>query len=107
MGLACRAGAFCFSKSEGQRLYFPFSKQTAKAIAMSARLLQARENPSGPTIIMLKLNNELNTARTKANPDKAISPFIMFAMIYLPVFVGTHSQGLNKVFQKFSSLTGS
>ena len=58
-------------------------RHTLNAIAISAKLLQARENPSGGILKILKLSNEHITANTKANADKPVSTHMILDMIYL------------------------
>ena len=55
--------------------FFSVLKQTANAMAISARLLLARENPSGPVLKKLRLNIDPNTAIINAKQDKAIRTF--------------------------------
>ena len=70
-----------------------FLQHTANAIAMSAKLLHAREKLLGGIPRILKLNNASNTASTKANAANTISPIVMLQIqvlhiIYLLILVG-------------------
>ena len=65
-----------------------FLIHTANAMAINARLLQALEKASGLTLRIGKLNSEPITARTKANPDKMISPIIKLDITYLLIVIG-------------------
>jgi hypothetical protein len=68
-----------------------FLQHTANAIAMSARLLHAREKLVGPIPRILKLNNASNAANTKANAANTITPIVMLQrlhIIYLLILVG-------------------
>ena len=64
-------------------------RQTANAMAINARLVQAREKPSAVVPIIVKVNTLSITARTNAILDKMINALIAFDMSYLLTLVGS------------------
>ena len=61
--------------------------ETAIAIAINARLLQAREKPSEWTPMMGPVNRFVTTAKRKAIPERTIRAFVAFDMTYLLTLV--------------------
>ena len=68
-----------FSRHDGLDL---LPKINDNAIAINARFVHPRENPSA-VIAKIGPENETITARTKHKPAKAMSTFVTFAIIHL------------------------
>jgi hypothetical protein len=66
---------------------FPVRKHTANAIEISARLLQLRENPSGPTPIIQLFVKAVKRANRNPSAERPINTIDTFRIVLSPPFV--------------------
>ena len=66
--------------AQSQLSFGSFFRQTDNAMAISNRLVQAREKPSGSIPIMKNPNKASMTAKTKAKQAKMMSAFTILDM---------------------------